>query len=218
MRADAAAPALFAAFYRRLFFEVFADELGEELARGYRSRANVSASMLRAVLGDERLAHWFDRVGTPEVEDRDAIVRAAFEKGVADLGRLLGGDPASWSWGRLHTLELQHPLGRASRLLAAYFNRGPFAVPGATSTVNKMEYGEDDFRVLHGPSMRQITDFASPDASLSVLPGGESGIPASEHYDDQLRLWLRGEYHPWPLSRAAVDAVAAHRLRLQPAR
>jgi penicillin amidase len=64
MRADAVAPSVFAAFYRRLFHEVFDDELGNDLAGGYRSRGNLSAIMLTTVMahGPDR---WFDRVDTP---------------------------------------------------------------------------------------------------------------------------------------------------------
>jgi penicillin amidase len=214
MRAERAAPALFAVFYRRLFYALFEDELGEELAKGYRSKANLSAIMMRAVLerGPER---WWDDTRTQAVEDRDAILRQTFAAAVAELKEQLGGAPAEWRWGRLHTLTLSHPLGRVP-LLGRYFDRGPFAVAGATSTVNKMEYRERDFRVAHGPSMRQITDFADLDTALAVLPGGESGIPASPHYDDHAALWQRGEYHPFPLSRAAVERVTAHRLTLVP--
>jgi penicillin amidase len=210
-----AAPALFAVFYRRLFYAMFEDELGAELAKGYRARGNVSAIMMRAVLqhGPER---WWDDVRTPAVESRDEILRRTFAAAVAELRGTLGGAPATWRWGRLHTMTLSHPLS-AVPLLGRYFDRGPFEVPGATSTVNKMEYRERNFRVAHGPSMRQITDFADLDASLAVLPGGESGIPASPHYDDHAALWRRGEYHPFPLSRGAVEAIAAHRLRLVPA-
>jgi penicillin amidase len=217
MKSELQAPALFAVFYRRLFYELFEDELGTELAKGYRSRANVSATMMHAVIENAALWRWFDRADTQGVEDRDAILRSAFEKAVRELREQLGGEPKSWSWGRLHTLELQHPVGRASRLLRPYFNRGPFAVPGSSATVNKMEYEEADFRVLHGASMRQITDFADLNASLAVLPAGQSGIPASPHYDDQLPLWLAGAYHPRPIDAAAIDKVAAHRLRLLPA-
>jgi penicillin amidase len=216
MDPERAAPSLFAVFYRRLFYALFEDELGEELAKGYRARGNVSAIMMRAVAehGPDR---WWDDTRTPAVEDRDLILRRTFAAAVTDLRGTLGGEPATWRWGRLHTLTLTHPLS-AVPLLGRYFDRGPFAVPGATSTVNKMEYRERDFRVAHGPSMRQITDFANLDASLAVLPGGESGIPASPHYDDHAALWRRGEYHPFPLSRPAVEAVTAHRLTLVPAR
>jgi penicillin amidase len=79
-----------------------------------------------------------------------------------------------------------------------------------------MEYDESDFRVLHGPSMRQITDFSDLDHSLAVLPGGQSGIPASPHYADLMPLWLAGEYHPFPMARQEIDRVAESRLVLSP--
>jgi penicillin G amidase len=215
MRAESPAACLFAVFYKRLFYELFEDELGEELARGYRAKANLSAIMIRAVMSSAE-SPWFDRIDTPAVEGRDDCVRAAFVKGVRDLRERFGGRPAEWTWGRLHTLEMQHPLGRASRALAWYFSRGPFAMPGHNSTVNKAEFPEDHWRVIHGPSMRQIMDFADLDGALAVLLAGESGIPASPHYDDQLPLWLSGEYHPSPLSRDAVDRLAESRLVLTP--
>lgn len=116
----------------------------------------------------------------------------------------------------MHTLELRHPLGRASRLLGLYFNRGPLPVPGHNATVNKMEFGEEDFRVVHGPSMRQLTDLGDLDAALAVLPAGQSGLPASPHYDDLQPLWLSGRYHPFPLSRAAIEPLVEGRLVLEP--
>jgi penicillin amidase len=215
MERDAVAPTLFAAFYRRLFWELFEDELGPEIAAGYREQANLSAIMMRAVI-DGHLDHWFDRLDTPGVEDRAAIFRRAFLRAVDELAAELGPDVSSWRWGRVHTLELQHPLGRASRLLARYFNLGPFPVSGHTSTVAKMEFAEADFRVLQGPSMRQLTDFADLNAARAVLPAGQSGLPASPHYDDMLPLWLAGRYHPLPMDPAAIQAVAESRLRLVP--
>lgn len=215
MKQDAAAPAIFAAFYRRLFYAIFEDELGVALAKGYRSKANVSAIMVATVMNGGP-AHWLDRAHTPNVEDRDAIVREAFTAAVKELVAMLGDDPRSWRWGRLHTLTFHHALGRASRLFGLYFDRGPFPVPGTTASVNKMEFGEADFRVLHGPSMRQITDLADLNRSLAVLPMGQSGIPASTHYDDLLPLWLAGEYHPFPMDRAEIEKLASHRLTLAP--
>ena len=210
-----AAPTIFSAFYKRLFYELFEDEFGPELARAYRAKANLSAIMIRAVF-EHRLERWFDRVDTPQVENRDWVLRSAFEKAVADLTQSLGGTPASWTWGRVHTLELAHPLGRASRLLGFYFDRGPFPLAGHTSTVNKGEFAEEDFRVVLGPSMRQITDLADLGRALAVLPSGQSGIPASQHYDDLLKLWLAGEYHPFLMDRPEIEKVAEGRLVLEP--
>jgi penicillin amidase len=215
MRADSPAAALFAVFYRRLFYAIFADELGIDLARAYRSKANVSAIMMRAVLagGHDR---WFDRVDTPGVETRDDILRATLDKSVREIRDALEDDPQGWRWGRLHTLEFQHPLGRASRLLGFYFDRGPFPVPGHNQTVDKMEFEEQSFKVVHGPSMRQIADLSSLERTLAVLPGGESGIPSSAHYADLMPLWLKGEYHPLLMERSAIEAASEGRQVLEP--
>jgi penicillin amidase len=215
MRTDAVASSVFAAFYRRLFHEVFADEIGGELAKGYRSRGNLSAIMLAAVLerGPEA---WFDRTDTPGNESKADTLRAAFRKALQDLEGGLGPDPADWTWGRLHTIELQHPLGRASAAFAPLFSRGPFPLQGHTNTVNKGEFPDEDFRIKSGPSMRQITDLGDIAHGLGVIPAGQSGLPASPHYDDLLPLWLAGEYHPLLMDRADIEKAAAGRLTLQP--
>jgi penicillin amidase len=215
MRSDVSAPVLFACFQRRLYEAIFTDELGSELAKAWRSKANLWAIMVGTVV-ERRLDHWFDRADSPEREDRAAVFRAAFELAVRDAARRFGDDPRSARWGALHTLTFRHALGRGSRLLAAYFDRGPFAVPGHAGTVNKMEAPFDGHEVTIGPSTRQITDLGDLDASLAVLPGGQSGMPASPHYDDQMRLWLRGEHHTLPLSREAVERITTRRLVLEP--
>jgi penicillin G amidase len=214
MRADSAAATIFSVLYRRLFDETFSDELGKDLARAYRAQANVWAIMLEAAL--ERHPRWFDRVDTPGVEGRDDVLRAGLEKSVDELRRTLGGEPRTWTWGRVHTLEFQHPLGRGSSLLGFYFNRGPFPVPGHNESVNKMEFGDEGFAVIQGPSMRQITDFSDLDRSVAVLPGGQSGIPSSPHYADLMALWLAGRYHPLLMDRDEIDQVVEGRLVLNP--
>jgi penicillin amidase len=214
MKAESAAAALFAVFYRRLFYAIF-DELGDDLARAYRAKSNISAIMMRAVVWGGR-DEWFDRVGTPEIEARDDVLRATFDESVAEVRRLLGDDPAGWAWGRIHTLDLEHPLGRASRLLGLYFDRGPYPLPGHNQSIDKAEFDDESFRVRAGPSMRQITDLGSLDRALAVLPGGQSGIPSSHHYADLTPLWLKGEYHPLLMDRAAIEAVSEGRQVLEP--
>ena len=55
------------------------------------------------------------------------------------------------------------------------------------------------------------------DATVLVLPVGQSGRPWSPHYSDQLGAWLHAEPLPLPYSPAAVDAATKARLVLQPA-
>ena len=46
---------------------------------------------------------------------------------------------------------------------------------------------------------------------------GQSGQPGSPHYDDLLPLWQKGEYFPLAFSRAKVEKVTRHWLKLIPA-
>ena len=143
------------------------------------------------------------------------ILRAAFRKAVNRVSTRWGPDPKSWVWGDVHTLTLPHPVGATTPLLGRYFNLGPFPVPGSNATVKKMEFRSDEFRVVSGASVRQITDFSEPDRIRSAIPGGQSGIPASPHYDDLPELWLTDRYHSIPLDREAIQEE--HRLVLRPA-
>ncbi len=214
MSAESPAAALCAALYKHLFHELLDDELGPALTAAYRAKANISAVMIRTIL-DDPASPWIDRVDTPEREDRAAVLRRAFEAGVAELQGRLGGEPGTWAWGRIHTLTLTHPLG-AVRLLAPYFNLGPYPMPGHALTVFKEE-SRDDFRIHMGPSLRQVVDLGDLSHGLAVLPGGQSGVRASPHYGDLFALWRAGEYHPLLSDPADLERELAARLSLEPA-
>ncbi|PJF28071.1 MAG: hypothetical protein CUN53_01700 [Phototrophicales bacterium] len=75
---------------------------------------------------------------------------------------------------------------------------------------------EDDYTARALPSFRLIVDLHNPDASLSVNSTGSSGHPYSPYYDDQIAIWLAGDYKPLWFSRSAVERNARHRLILTP--
>jgi penicillin amidase len=54
-------------------------------------------------------------------------------------------------------------------------------------------------------SCRLIMDVGEWDNSLAVLPGGQSGCPASLHYQDGLVDWQNGRYHPLLFSRERIE-------------
>jgi len=141
----------------------------------------------------------------------------ALVEAVRDLRRRLGDDMTRWQWGRLHRLLLRHPLGQV-RALAPIFNRGPYPVGGDANTVAQAAFlPYDGYEVVSfAASWRMIVDLADFNRSLGVIPGGQSGNPASRHYTDQLQLWLRGEYHPLPWDRAQVEKHLESRLQLVP--
>jgi penicillin amidase len=67
-----------------------------------------------------------------------------------------------------------------------------------------------------GVSLRQIFDLSDWDRSIFSITPGQSGQPESPYYGNLVPLWAKGEYSPLVYTRKAVEANAAHRLKLRP--
>jgi penicillin G amidase len=76
--------------------------------------------------------------------------------------------------------------------------------------------GEGPFSVSVAPSWRVVYDLDDLDRSRGALPTGQSGNPASPHWNDQHELWTAGELRPLPFTRSAVEAAAVARLVVRP--
>jgi penicillin amidase len=74
-------------------------------------------------------------------------------------------------------------------------------------------YEPEPWRPEH--SLNLIGYLADWDASLTVIPKGVSGNPASPHYCDQTQMYLEGRYHGDLFSRKAVEKGARHILVLK---
>lgn len=84
-------------------------------------------------------------------------------------------------------------------------------------TINATYWSERrPFDVGAMPALRLVTDVGNWDASVAVMPLGQSGRPWSSHYADQLPLWRGGGAFEVPFSDAAVEASAEARLMLKP--
>jgi acyl-homoserine lactone acylase PvdQ len=170
-----------------------------------------SASWLLGLM-KEAPADWFAGRSWPEV------IEQSLEEAVAGLRRQLGEDMSRWTWGRVHYAPFEHVLGRV-RALQPLFNRGPVPVGGDMNTVAQASYvGSRPFAVhSYTASYRQIIDLSDLNRSVAILPGGQSGHPASRHYSDMIDAWRRVEYHPMLFDRGEIERQAEGRLTLMPA-
>ena len=147
-------------------------------------------------------SHWFDNVSGVSVvpQDRDVVIRQAFNDTMTHLAELLGPTPASWTWGLIHFREFDHLSGLPA------FQRGPYPAGGDGFTLNVA----GGLIATGGPSWRQIIDFSNLDNSLSIYPGGQSGDPLSVHYDDFLvGSYVGGNYLPFRAFPTASSIPAA---------
>ncbi|HEX2165292.1 MAG TPA: penicillin acylase family protein [Thermoanaerobaculia bacterium] len=206
------AAALFPFVELRLRGAVFADE---ELAYAVDV---ASADRVLWALDGTLDAAWLDDVSTPEPETKGEIVARALAAAWRDAVDRWGADTARWDYEELHRLTLGHPLS-AVPVLGRFFTRGPFPMPGSGTTVAAFgaRWVDGELRVAHGPSMRWIADLGAPDASLAVLPAGQSGHPFDPHYDDQTAAWRAGRAFPFPWTEEAIERQAVERLTLRPA-
>jgi penicillin amidase len=153
-----------------------------------------------------RPAAWLPK----EFADYDALLMASADEAVTKLeADTRESDAAKWNWGRLHALDMPHPLGR-SWLLHRLLSIGPYDRGGTVDTVKAMGVG-------HGPAMRFDADLSDFDNSLMEITTGESGQYASPYYRDQFPEWFAGRAIPAPFSEAATEKTRAHRLSLLPA-
>ncbi len=162
---------------------------------------------------------WADDVNTKEAtETFGDIIGLSFRQTVKELTDEAGGEPAGWKWGNLHTIILAHPLSSVKILDRIFkLNRGPFPVGGSFHTVCPYEYPLNKYsQVNHGASERHIFDAGNWDRSLTVIPTGTSGIPASPYYCDQTESYISNKYHSDYVTREKVEGKALFRMKFTP--
>jgi penicillin amidase len=184
MAEGSAAAAVYAAWYVELA-KMPDDELGA-LPRG----ATRGRFLMEALRTD---SPWCDDVRTPTRETCEDFRSAALSRAAAFLRMRLGPEPSRWSWGALHRLDVTHDAFSGVPVLRRRFDleagRGG---DGATVNVGPFDQ-EGTFRMVEGPSFRQVIDLAPQGTSAFALPGGQSGNVFDSRYRDLFPLWERGE-------------------------
>ena len=126
----------------------------------------------------------------------DELVLEALGGALDDLEERFGPEPEGWRWGTVHEMEFPHPLGEANPLLRRLLNRR-LRAGGAQETVSQIAYDPNDpYRAVWAPSWRMVADPTDPDRSRWQMFTGQSGHPASPHYDDLQADWLEGRTQP----------------------
>ncbi|HEY3305845.1 MAG TPA: penicillin acylase family protein [Candidatus Binatia bacterium] len=179
--------ALFQIFYHRLTGRLLQPALGENLYLAYLEIFNQSLFPVEQILRDSA-SPWFAQQPRPE------LVETSLRETCNELRGRLGDNMDQWTWGKIHTLTLSHPLD-GNRLLRGFLSAGPFPASGDGVTINIGFYRRSKpYRQVVGPSLRMIIDLAALERSLFITSSGQSGHFLSPHYRDQTALWREGKY------------------------
>ncbi|EWT01536.1 penicillin amidase [Intrasporangium oryzae NRRL B-24470] len=214
---DAAAAAYYNAVWKHLLEYTF-DELPPDMAPDGGSRWMI---VIEQLLKDPKNDWWDDKTTPGVTEGSGEILKRALVDARLDLARKLGKVPATWRWGRLHQLDLKHPvMGDPSvpEVVRSLFDRGGIELGGGNAIVNANSWKASDpgYDVTSGPSMRMVVDLSDLDRSLWVNSTGQSGHAYDPHYTDQIDAWVANEPFPWPFTDQAVKEASADELTLDP--
>jgi penicillin amidase len=137
------------------------------------------------------------------------LLRASYVDARQALIKSLGADEAKWTWGAMSPARFSHPLAGAP-LVGSQFTVGPFPQSGTPfllgATVN----------VGTAVSMRLIADPSDWNKTQHGIALGQSGLPASPHWKDQLDDWRNVTPRPFPFSPAAVTEATRETLVMEP--
>ncbi|MGW4160496.1 penicillin acylase family protein [Streptomyces sp. NPDC004788] len=177
--------------------------------------------VVRPLLKQEK-NHWWktpgDRLNAP-TETRDQLLAQAMKDARWELTAKLGKDVSTWSWGRLHQLNLNNQtLGTGGPdVVRTLLNRGPWNVGGGEAAVNATGWNAaGGYDVTWVPSMRMVVNVGDWDKSRWINLSGASGHAFNSHYTDQTDKWVKGELLDWVYGQAAVEAATKDTLKLEP--
>ncbi len=148
------------------------------------------STLLNNILKDSSFK-FLDDINTPQKETLGDDITAAFKTAVLVArnaeaeGRL--------EWGKYKDTKVLH----LARLDA--FSRLHLPIGGGTNTINATNN-------QHGPSWRMIVSLSPETEAYGVYPGGQSGNPGSQYYDDFIDTWVQGDYFSlWMMKASDVN-------------
>jgi len=162
---------------------------------------------MRTVWLQNILLHQPKRWLPEKYSNYDELLTAAVESAVN--GPDAPKDLASWHWGDLNAIEIDHPVLGKIPLVRRWSAPGINEQSGSGYTVKAVTRH-------HGPSERFTANLADLDQSTLNTVTGQGGNFLSPYYMDQWKAWYEGSTFTLPFSSPAVQSTAVHRLVLEP--
>ena len=183
---------------------VFTAALGEQLAKSY-GWPNSDVLLTRLITDQPR--EWLPK----EFASYAELLLACYDDAQKTLTKNLGANETKWIWGNMVKASFPHPLAGVP-FIGAQFSIPPFPQNGTGSVLSAT------VNVGSAVSMRLIADPSNWDKTQQGIPLGESGLPSSPHWKDQLEDWRNVTPRAFPFSKAAVASAAKEQLILEPAK
>lgn len=136
---------------------------------------------IEALLRDSAFV-FINNVNTPNKESLYDIMTASLDKASSTLEKLESSGKLEWAKSKNPTVY--HLL---KENLLPFARRG-LNIGGSGNIINAVTHS-------HGPSWRMIVQLTNQTEAYAVYPGGESGNPGSQYYDNFIDNWVAGRYY-----------------------
>jgi penicillin amidase len=200
MRADAAAPLIFAAWADEMARGLVEPKVGAAAFKSLYGKRHFRFTVEEALLGPDP---WWCAPKTC-----DEQVNAALERALNRLQASYGPDIAQWQWGRAHVARSEHrPFSMVAPLNKHYEVRTPTGGDGFTVNVGQYWLHEEKtpFANRHAASMRTVFDLSNLENSQFIYQTGQSGLVFSSRYQDMAQAWADVRYRPLQLAPAKIE-------------
>lgn len=182
--------------------KILTGALGPDLVRNFQW-SNFDTTLDRIL--KEQPAAWLPK----EFPSYADLMRASYDEAVRNLTRRLGEDQSKWTWGDFAKAQFPHALTPAP-LIGAMFTVPPVPQNGTGGLVGAT------VNVGASVSMRLIADPGDWDKTQQGIALGESGLPKSPHWSDQLADWRAVTPREFPFTVAAVTKATKDTTVLEP--
>ena len=195
--------------YTKLLKNIFVDELsliGEDVFDIFTSLSIIAEQSTNMILNNPD-ASWVDDIKTVDYQENlIEVVIKSVDEAISEIEKDFGKNILTWQWGKIHTKTYKHILyGRTTIAKLFNLNIGPINGYGSNSNINVSEYSFDNsYNQISGISIRRIFDLSDMNTSYSILPTGQSGLPKSVHYADQVGLFNSHSFRKIEFDESAI--------------
>lgn len=190
MLGDLWEPALFTEWWRQLRETFIVRVYGEESGHYRHPEHSIIVRLLEDEAAFTELMHEF----VSEPITRETLVSESWNAAIQRMEANISEDERAWQLWRYQRNRVMH-LSQIEPL-----SRIGIRSDGAPETVNSK-------RGANGPSWRMVVSLEDDVKAWGVYPGGQSGDPGSERYDDFIQPWADGQLFPLHLFRSPEEAT-----------
>ncbi len=180
-------PTIFDAWYAELneniWSDLFIDKNGQQK---YNSRVYPLYDILLEVIENPEKHLWIDDERTEKKETAKEVINISFKNAVKKIEKHFNHkDYSKWYYSDYRGTDIHHILPNSS---FDAFSRLDIPTSGSRWSPNAMQN-------KFGPSWRYIVEMHENNINaIGIYPGGQSGDPGSEHYDNYIDKWNDGDY------------------------